>query len=142
MQTYTDEKLDEMVLYFLSKHVGKNNRIERWTLVERVFGVHVPEFERNDANRMDRDIRHSVRRLRNKGHLICDMGEGGGRWLAETKEEFWEFYAYFIKPIASKAQTARAMKKSADLQFNILQMPMFGSPQPIMEDFADVLEAA
>lgn len=122
MQTYTNEDLDKMVLYFLSRHVGENNKIERWALVERVFGSPVPLAMRTNDNKQDRDIRESVRRLRNQGHLICDMGDGDGRWIA---------------------QTARAMKRAAAQKFpNLLQPSLFGAPVQEMPDFEDVLEDA
>lgn len=122
----TDEKLDELVKYFLSRHVGKENRIERWDLVEKVFGVRVPEFERNDGHSLDRDIRNSVSRLRVQGHLICDLGDGQGRWLAANDAEFWEFYSYYVAPIKARGEVAKAMKRAAREQFpNLLQPSLF-----------------
>lgn len=122
----TNEELDRTVLHIMLHHVGKNHRVERWELVEQVFGTPVPLEEQNDDNPLDRDIRYSVGRLRAQGKLICDLGDGAGRWMAATDTEFWEFYGYYVKPIKSRAEVARAMKKAAMEQFpNLLQPSLF-----------------
>lgn len=127
----TNEELDRTVLYILQQHQGKENRIDRWDLVERVFGGPVEPVFRNDDNLYDRDIRYAVGRLRAAGHLICDLGDGAGRWMAATEKEFWEFYSYYIKPIKSRADVARALKKSAAKRWPNLM-------QPSLLDLADV----
>lgn len=127
----TEEQLDREVLYILQQHQGKENRIDRWDLVERVFGGPVEPVFRNDDNLYDRDIRYAVGRLRAAGHLICDLGDGAGRWMAATEKEFWEFYSYYIKPIKSRADVARALKKSAAKRWPNLM-------QPSLLDLADV----
>lgn len=138
--TMTDEELDKAVLYFLSKPgVTFENRLDRWELVEQVFREHVPEHLRNDDHPLDRDIRESVRRLREQGHLICDMGDGKGRWIAQTREEFWKFYSYFVKPISAKANTARVMVRAAKQKFPDLLQPSLFSSEPVIADFDDVL---
>lgn len=139
--TFTDEQLDKNVLYFLSKPgVTFENRLDRWELVKQVFGEFVPEHQRNDDHPLDRNIRESVSRLRMAGHLICDMGDGKGRWVATSEEEFWKFYARFVKPISATARTARALKKAAEQKFPKLNQPsLFGAPMPVVEDFDDVL---
>jgi len=138
MHKMSDEELDKMVLYFLSSHVGENNKIDRWALAERVYGVSIPAIERNDKNSLDRNVRESVSRLRNKGELICDVGNGQGRWMAANIDEFWKFYAYFVSPISAKANTARILKKSALQKFNQLQPSLFGSLIPQHEAFEDL----
>lgn len=140
MQKFDNEKLDELVLYFLSRHVGEGNKIERWTLVERVYGVSIPAIERNDRNGLDRNVRESVSRLRNQGELICDVGNGEGRWMAANIDEFWKFYAYFVSPISAKAYTARVLKKSALEKFNQLQLSLFGAVVPHGDDFEDLVQ--
>lgn len=65
----------------------------------------------------------AVGRLRKQGHLICDLGDGAGRWIASTADEFWEFYRYYVKPIKAKAEVARALKKSAEAQFPDMMQP-------------------
>lgn len=138
--TMTDEQLDNAVLYFLSKPtVTEANRIDRWALVEQVFGERVPEALRNDDHPLDRDIRESVRRLRDQGHLICDMGDGKGRWIAKTNDEFKRFYKYFVKPISAKAVTARAMLKAAKTKFPDLLQPSLFDAVPEFDDVLSVL---
>ena len=117
---------DRGVLHILLQHKGRANSVDRWVLVEKVFGEPVPAAERNDDHVQDREIRYSVGRLREGGHLICDMGNGAGRWIAADEKEFWNFYSYYAKPLVSRANVLRAMKKAAQEQWpNLLQPSLF-----------------
>lgn len=121
-----DDELDRSVLYHLGFHVGKERAVNRWELVEKVYGSPVPWEQRNDDNAQDREIRMSVNRLRAQGHLICDLGNGHGRWIAANEAEFWEFYSYYVKPIKSRADIARALKAAARQAWpNLLQPSLF-----------------
>ncbi len=136
----TDDELDANVEFFINRHAGEPNKIDRWEMVEKIFNCIVPAHERNDDHPQDREIRNSVRRLRNRGVLICDMGDGDGRWLANSWDEFIRFYSYFIKPISAKAQTARAMLRSAKQKFpSGLQPSLFDAPPVMVEEFDDVV---
>lgn len=127
MQKFTDEELDKYLLYVMGQHIGKQNAVERWTLVETVFGEHVATPFRNDDHPQDRDIRYAVSRLRKAGHLICDLGNGVGRYIAANEAEFWELYNYYVKPIKARAEVARAMKQAAEQKWpNVLQPSLFG----------------
>lgn len=122
----TNDELDRIVLRILLRHAGKENRIGRWDLVQQVFGEPVLPDNQNDDNLYDREIRYAVGRLRSGGHLICDLGDGAGRWMASSEQEFWEFYTYYIKPIRARASVAREMKKAAMKRFpNLLQPSLF-----------------
>jgi hypothetical protein len=119
----TDDQLDIEVTFVLSKCVGKGHTISRWAMVERIFGLPVPEHLQNDSNPQDRLIRASVNRLRKQGHLICDLGDGQGWYLAATAEEFWEMYHFYVKPLRERAEVAQAMKRAARKQFPDLMQP-------------------
>lgn len=124
--TMINDELDRSVLHFLLRHQGKLNRVDRWELVAQVFGEAVPPEEQNDDNLRDREIRYAVGRLRKQGYLICDLGDGAGRWMASNADEFWEFYHYYVKPIKAKADVARALKKAALEQFpDMMQLSLF-----------------
>jgi hypothetical protein len=126
----TNEELDRTVLFFLGQHVGEGNAINRWELVEKVFGIHMPEHERNDDNPLDREVRYAVGRLRKKGHLIGDLGNGNGRYIISSESEFWKFYAYYVRPIKERAETAKAMKRAAQQKFpNLLQPSLFDAAE-------------
>ena len=125
-QPLSDAELDRRVLYELSFHYGKRNAINRWDLVEKVFGERVPEHERNDQHSLDRLVRDAVERLREKEWLIGDLGRGDGRYVIETEKDFWEFYEYYTKPLKKRWHTAQALKKGAKKKFpDLLQMAMF-----------------
>lgn len=125
MQKFTDEQLESELLYILSQHIGKVNAINRWALVAKLFGP-APLYLQNDDNLEDRAIRSAVSRLRAQGHLICDLGNGNGRYIAANEVEFWELYNYYLKPIQSRSNVLRAMKKSAQAKWpNVLQPSLF-----------------
>jgi hypothetical protein len=126
MSKILNEALDRSLLYILNQHIGKDRAVERWELVETVFGERVPEHMRHDDNLDDREIRYAIGRLRKQGYLICDMGNGNGRYLASNENEFWEYYGSYVKPIRERAEVARAMKKAALKRWpNALQFSLF-----------------
>lgn len=136
----SDDELDANVEFFMNQHIGDTNKIDRWEMVEKIFNCIIPAHERNDDHPQDRAVRESVSRLRKRGVLICDMGDGDGRYLASNWDEFIRFYGYFVKPISAKAQTARAMLKSAKQKFPSGLQPSLFDPQPVMiEEFDDVV---
>jgi hypothetical protein len=124
----SNEELDRRVLFELGFHHGEENAVNRWELVEKVFHVQVPEDERNDDNLLDRDIRYAVSRLRKRGELIGDLGNGAGRYMIRTEGEFWKWYGYYVKPMAERRQIAEAMKDAAKEKFpSLLQPSLFGA---------------
>jgi len=122
MPKLTDEQLDQEVLYWLKQHKGKQNPMGRWELVERIFGMEAARVQ-SDDNLFDRQIRESVARLRRSGVLICDMGDGHGRYLAATVEEYQTFRQYYGSGAFEKLATIREMDKAAEGEWpNALQM--------------------
>src|SRR5688572_27411909 len=121
-----DKARDLKVLHILLTHQGKDHKIGRWELVEKVYGEPVPVDQQNDGNLKDREIRYSVARLRSQGYLICDLGDGTGRWMAANPDEFWEFYNFYISPIKARAEVIRSMKKAAtDRWPDLAQLSLF-----------------
>jgi len=113
---YTDEALDGEVLFIIRQHQGKQNAVGRWELVERLFGREACE-PRTDDNLADRQIRYSVARLRKQGVLICDMGDGRGRYLAETVDEYQEFRLKYGSRAFEVLEILRQMDKAAEQAF-------------------------
>ena len=113
---YTDEALDGEVLFIIRQHQGKQNAIGRWELVERLFGRGACE-PRNDDNSADRDIRYSVARLRKRGVLICDMGDGAGRYIASTVEEYQAFRLRYGSRAFEVMEILREMDKAAEREW-------------------------
>lgn len=122
---YTEEQLETEVLHILNQHRGKRNPINRWELVRALYGPQAAQ-DQSDGNGSDREIRDAVERLRGKGFIICDLGDGRGRYLAESEDEFREFYDYYIKPIKARSVTLKAMKLTAVKTWpNALQPSLF-----------------
>ena len=117
MPKLTDDQLDAEVLFVLKQHVGRTNPIGRWALVAKIFGP-VPQIAQNDNNLADRHIRQSVERLRKQGVLICDMGNGQGRYLAETLEEYQAFRLKYSSRAYEILETLREMDKAAEHEWS------------------------
>jgi len=122
MRRMTDEQLDAEVLFQLKQHVGRSRPIGRWELVAKILGPVVPQAQ-NDNNPADRMIRKSVERLRKQGVLICDMGDGIGRYLAATVEEYRLFRAMYGSRAYEVIATIQEMDKAAEDEFPDLLQP-------------------
>lgn len=105
-----DEELDRTVLFYLNYHKGESNPIERWTLVEKLFGA-AAVIDRSNNNHYDRAMRESVERLRDAGQHICNMG--AGYFMAETVKEYENFKARYLGSAFSKFQKVAAMDRKA-----------------------------
>ncbi len=109
-------------MYWLLQHKGRQNPMSRWELVERIFGREAARIQ-SDDNPFDRQIREAVARLRRRGVLICDMGDGHGRYLAATVEEYQAFRQYYGAGAFEKLAIIREMDKAAeDVWPDVLQM--------------------
>jgi hypothetical protein len=121
----SEEQLDKTLSFFLAQHQGRQNAIDRWTLVVKVFGEGA-DLPRTDDNLQDRMIRDAVSRLRLHGLFVCDMGDGKGRFIASTEEEYRAFRSSYLKPLVSRAQVVHAMDKYAVEKWpNVLQPTLF-----------------
>lgn len=124
MRRYTEEQLDQEVLALLRQHYGKTSPIGRWELVAKVYGP-VAAQDQNDGNYADRQIREAVERLRKRGMLICDMADGGGRFMAQTVDEYQAFRMKYGSRAFAIMDTLREMDKAAAKQWeNPLQPRM------------------
>ncbi len=121
MNKLADLELDTELRRILTEHCGHQSAIERWTLVSRIFGADAAH-PRNDDNFADRRIRESVARLRGTGMLICDLGDGHGRYLATTADEYRAFRSRYGSAAFQVMETLRAMDQAANQKFpNSLQ---------------------
>lgn len=118
----TDEQLDRQVLHWIKQHVGRKNPIGRWELVAKIYGPVLPG-DQNDNHAGDRHVRESVERLRKQGVLICDMGDGVGRYLPETVEEYRAFRAKYGSRAFAILDTVREMDKAAEQEWAELLQP-------------------
>jgi hypothetical protein len=121
MPRYTDEQLDQEVLFMLKQHIGQEAPIGRWEMVAKIYGP-VAAQDQNDGNYSDRQIRESVERLRKNGILVCDMADGTGRFLAKSLEEYQSFRMKYGSRAFTVIETLREMDKSSESQWgNVLQ---------------------
>lgn len=105
--------LSNIILKFLSFHVGVDNAIKRRDLLEQLHTY--PGL----SEMQDRQLRMEIGKLRKDGNLICSLAsEDGGYYMASSLQEFTEFtYREFGAKIADMAETLKAMERSAQLVF-------------------------
>ena len=118
--TQTDDRIFDAVIRCLSKRTGRANCISRDNLVNQVryYGMQVHE----------RQVREAIKQLRRAGHLICSAaGEGGGYYMAGSKQEYSEFrQAEFAAKISDMSETMRAMDQTAQKDFgSAIQLGIF-----------------
>ena len=123
MPPKNEQELDRSVLYYLRMHKGQQNAITRWDLCMQVFEIrHISAVDRADGNSLDRQVRKSIERLRRNGHLICNLGNGDGYFVATSPEEYQAFRALYVSHAIPIIETAREMDKgAAELWPNPLQ---------------------
>lgn len=122
MPKLTDDQLDKEVLFQLKQHRGKDHPIGRWEMVVKIYGLGA-DIPQSDDNNADREIRFAVHRLRKSGVLICDMGDGKGRFLAETVDEYQAFRLKYGSRAFEVMETLREMDRAAEQEFPDLKQP-------------------
>lgn len=119
IKVYADDvALDQEVAFVMNMHRGKGNAVGRWDLVRSIFGLEAAApGEENDGNLYDRHVRESLERWRSQGQHFCNVGNGRGYYVANTREEYEEFKAYYIGAALRKFQVMRMMDETADQRF-------------------------
>ena len=84
------------------------------------------ETMRNDENPYDRQVRDSIERHRAKGRHYCNVGDGKGYFIANTRQEFEQFKRYYLGAAVRKMQNMSAMDDTADERWG--RMPRKTSP--------------
>ena len=117
-----DDDLDRMVFRVLIRHWGKANAVKRWELVAQICGEEAAAVQ-SDENSHDRRIRKSKERLRRQGHIICDLGDGSGCFMAATEEEYQAFRSAYGSHAFPILETIREMDKAAQRQWPNAMQP-------------------
>ena len=78
-------EIKAQIRYILSQHIGQQNAISRWALVERIFGREAAA-DRGNNNPFDRQIRDIIAEIR-VDDLIVSSSNGAGYWLAASMVE-------------------------------------------------------
>jgi hypothetical protein len=123
------DELDAQIVYVIHQHNGEENAIDRWKLVEAVFGAGCLAVElggTTDSNKFDRKLRNGIERLRNNGHIICNMGTGDGYYVAATQDEYLKFRAmYGAHAFPIMATIHKLDEAAAEKWSNVLQPTLF-----------------
>lgn len=117
MKEYTNEvALDQFVIYALGHHRGREQAVNRWELVAKVYGDEAAaESVRNNNNLWDRAVRESIERWRSQGQHVCNLGDG--YYLAESREEYEAWKASYLSPVYRKLEIVNMMDETANVRW-------------------------
>lgn len=115
-------EVERQVLYILSLHKGKENRISRWALVERVFGREAAA-DRGNNNPYDRKLREIIARYREE-YLIVSSSGLGGYWLAADMNDVEIIANEYVNRSREMEQKARDLRRRGTERFGP-QLPLF-----------------
>lgn len=108
----------DVILKIISKRTAQDP-INQFELTE--------VLNRHGFQMSERQARQLISDMRKEGVLILSVSkEGGGYWLAQSREEYMEFrHVKFNAQILDMLETLKTMDSAADKQFNGLQMGLF-----------------
>lgn len=109
------EELDAAVLEALWYRKGKSQRISRVDLIWQVFGVRVGKNQLAN-NKMDRQIRESIERLRQEYVILSSSGLDG-YWFPECMAEVLNYLAEIESRACKLLQQKARMQRNAEAQF-------------------------
>jgi hypothetical protein len=120
--TKTDEEIEREVLSILSFHKGKDKRISRWELVERIFGREAAA-NRSNNNSYDRKIRSMIEKNRDS-YLIVSSSGLSGYWLAADLDDVELIAQEYVDRSRKMEERARNIRRRGRDQFGS-QIPLF-----------------
>lgn len=99
----------DRLLFHLRRHIGRKNGITARALVAEIQGQ--PDlFSRDQAEVTERDLRHAVQLLREKGHHVC-AHPSNGYYLAESAEELDATCEFLYERAMASLKQIAAMKR-------------------------------
>ena len=107
--TVDNAEVERQVLYILSLHKGRANRISRWELVEKVFGREAAA-NRGNNNQFDRKIRNIIEEHRDE-YMICSSSSISGYWLAADMEDVELIAQEYVNRSRKMEERARNIRK-------------------------------
>jgi hypothetical protein len=121
MPTLTDEQLETQVRAILVYHKGKDHRISRWELVDRIFGPEAAA-DRSNNNPYDRRIREAIAKWR-EHDLIVSSSSVGGYWLAADFQDVELIAEEYVSRSREMEERARNLRRRGAEVFGP-QMPL------------------
>lgn len=121
----TDEEIESEVRHILSFRKGKENKISRWELVERVFGREAAANRSSNNNLYDRKIREAIAKWRDIDLIVSSSGSSG-YWLAADMEDIELIAEEYVKRSRIMEEKARNLRKRGAEKFGP-QIPLFKS---------------
>lgn len=118
----TDEQIEPEVRHILSFRKGRENRISRWELVERVFGREAAA-NRGNNNPYDRKIREVIAKYRDID-LIVSSSSVPGYWIAADMQDIETIAEEYVKRSREMEEKARNLRRRGAEKFGP-QMPLF-----------------
>ena len=117
----TDEEIETEVRHILSYRKGKEQRISRWELVERVFGREAAA-NRSNNNQYERKIRAVIEKYRDIDLIVSSSG-ADGYWLARDMNDIETIAQEYINRSRKMEEKARNLRRRGAEKFGP-QMPL------------------
>jgi len=115
-------EIERQVRHILSFHKGRENRISRWELVEKIFGREAAA-DRSNNNPFDRQIRSAIEKYRDIDFIVSSSGFAG-YWLAADMKDIETIAQEYVDRSRVMEQKARNLRERGEKQFGP-QMPLF-----------------
>lgn len=122
MEKNDREELESQVRHILSFHKGRENRISRWELVEKIFGREAAA-DRSGNNPFDRKIRDVIAKYRDIDFIVSSSGSDG-YWLAADYNDIETIAQEYVNRSRQMEEKARNLRTRGAETFGP-QMPLF-----------------
>lgn len=116
------EEVERKVRHILSFHKGRENRISRWELVEKIFGREAAA-DRSNNNPFDRQIRNAIEKYRDVDFIVSSSGFAG-YWLAADLNDIETIAQEYVDRSRAMEEKARSLRKRGAETFGP-QIPLF-----------------
>ena len=116
------EEVERQVRHILTFHKGRENRISRWELVEKIFGREAAA-DRSGNNPFDRQIRNAIEKYRDIDFIVSSSGSAG-YWLATDMNDIETIANEYEDRSRAMEEKVRNLRKRGAETFGP-QIPMF-----------------
>lgn len=122
MDELVKDELERQVRSILSFHKGRENRISRWELVEKIFGREAAA-DRSNNNPFDRRIRDAISKYRDTDFIVSYSGTDG-YWIASDYNDIETIAQEYVNRSREMEKKARDLRARGAEKFGP-QMPLF-----------------
>lgn len=116
------KEVEQQVRHILTFHKGRENRISRWELVEKIFGREAAA-DRSGNNPFDRQIRNAIEKYRDIDFIVSSSG-ASGYWIATDMNDIETIAKEYVDRSRAMEEKARNLRQRGAETFGP-QIPLF-----------------